>query len=99
MEFNIFRGDVKKLMAFFKRSRYKRIFLKYGHPVSARILWITQTCARVAKLVDALDLGSSSGNRLGVRVSPLAPLSKLESEARSGEPAKRVVTEKAVCGL
>ncbi len=30
--------------------------------------------ARVAELVDALDLGSSSGDRVGVRVSPLAPL-------------------------
>ncbi len=30
--------------------------------------------ARVAELVDALDLGSSSGNRVGVQVSPLAPL-------------------------
>src|SRR5512137_2952759 len=29
--------------------------------------------ARVAELVDALDLGSSSGNRMGVQVSPLAP--------------------------
>ena len=29
--------------------------------------------ARVAELVDALDLGSSSGDRVGVRVSPLAP--------------------------
>ncbi len=30
--------------------------------------------ARVAELVDALDLGSSSGNRMGVQLSPLAPL-------------------------
>ena len=29
--------------------------------------------ARVAELVDALDLGSSSGDRVGVQVSPLAP--------------------------
>jgi hypothetical protein len=29
--------------------------------------------ARVAELVDALDLGSSSGDRMGVQVSPLAP--------------------------
>ncbi len=32
--------------------------------------------ARVAELVDALDLGSSSGNRVGVQVSPLAPILK-----------------------
>ena len=31
--------------------------------------------ARVAELVDALDLGSSSGDRMGVQVSPLAPTS------------------------
>ena len=31
-------------------------------------------CARVAELVDALDLGSSSGDRVGVQVSPLAPV-------------------------
>ena len=31
------------------------------------------TDARVAELVDALDLGSSSGDRVGVQVSPLAP--------------------------
>ena len=30
--------------------------------------------ARVAELVDALDLGSSSGNRVGVQISPLAPV-------------------------
>ena len=29
--------------------------------------------ARVAELVDALDLGSSSGNRVGVQLSPFAP--------------------------
>ena len=29
--------------------------------------------ARVAELADALDLGSSSGNRMGVQISPLAP--------------------------
>ena len=29
--------------------------------------------ARVAELVDALDLGSSSGDRVGVQISPLAP--------------------------
>jgi hypothetical protein len=29
--------------------------------------------ARVAELVDALDLGSSSGDRVGVQLSPLAP--------------------------
>jgi hypothetical protein len=28
----------------------------------------------VAELADALDLGSSSGNRMGVQVSPLAPV-------------------------
>ncbi len=33
------------------------------------------TDARVAELVDALDLGSSSGDRVGVQVSPLAPTS------------------------
>ena len=33
--------------------------------------------ARVAELVDALDLGSSSGDRVGVQVSPLAPSSSL----------------------
>ena len=27
----------------------------------------------MAELVDALDLGSSSGDRMGVQVSPLAP--------------------------
>ena len=32
------------------------------------------TDARVAELVDALDLGSSSGDRVGVQVSPLAPI-------------------------
>ena len=32
--------------------------------------------ARVAELVDALDLGSSSGDRVGVQVSPLAPVNK-----------------------
>ena len=35
--------------------------------------YIEKTDARVAELVDALDLGSSSGNGMGVRVSPLAP--------------------------
>jgi hypothetical protein len=30
--------------------------------------------ARVAELVDALDLGSSSGDRVGVQLSPLAPV-------------------------
>ena len=34
---------------------------------------IRLTYARVAELVDALDLGSSSGDRVGVQVSPLAP--------------------------
>ena len=29
--------------------------------------------ARVAEMVDALDLGSSSGDRVGVQISPLAP--------------------------
>ena len=29
--------------------------------------------ARVAELADALDLGSSSGDGMGVQVSPLAP--------------------------
>ena len=29
--------------------------------------------ARVAKMVDALDLGSSPGNRMGVQIPPLAP--------------------------
>ena len=44
--------------------------------------WLTDqiyfylTDARVAELVDALDLGSSSGDRVGVQVSPLAPTSK-----------------------
>ena len=30
--------------------------------------------AKVAELVDALDLGSSSGDRVGVQISPFAPL-------------------------
>ena len=30
----------------------------------------------MAELVDALDLGSSSGDRVGVQVSPLAPFYK-----------------------
>ena len=29
--------------------------------------------ARVAELVDALDLGSSPGDRMGVQLPPLAP--------------------------
>ncbi len=33
--------------------------------------------ARVAELVDALDLGSSPGNRVGVQIPPLAPTNKL----------------------
>ena len=36
--------------------------------------------ARVAELVDALDLGSSSGDRVGVQVSPLAPTLKKDAE-------------------
>ena len=32
--------------------------------------------ARVAELADALDLGSSSGNRVGVQISPFAPVKK-----------------------
>ena len=28
----------------------------------------------MAELADALDLGSSSGNRMGVQISPLAPV-------------------------
>ena len=42
----------------FKGSGYSPTFKRY---------------ARVAELVDALDLGSSSGDRVGVQVSPLAP--------------------------
>ena len=42
-----------------------------GLMVSRALIIIQQ--ARVAELVDALDLGSSSGDRVGVQVSPLAP--------------------------
>jgi hypothetical protein len=43
-------------------------------PGQAKLLEASTTnrYARVAELVDALDLGSSSGDRVGVRVSPLA---------------------------
>ncbi len=40
------------------------------------VFWAHDKCnrsAKVAELVDALDLGSSSGNRVGVQVSPFAP--------------------------
>jgi hypothetical protein len=35
---------------------------------------LTNQNARVAELADALDLGSSSGDRVGVQISPLAPV-------------------------
>ena len=39
---------------------------------------LPEKIARVAELVDALDLGSSSGDRMGVQVSPLAPIKNLK---------------------
>jgi hypothetical protein len=47
----------------------------------------------VAELADALDLGSSSGNRMGVQISPLAPaysishplLSTMQKLSRPGQ--------------
>ena len=39
---------------------------------------LLEEIARVAELVDALDLGSSSGDRMGVQVSPLAPIKNLK---------------------
>jgi hypothetical protein len=39
---------------------------------------LLENIARVAELVDALDLGSSSGDRMGVQVSPLAPITNLK---------------------
>ena len=37
------------------------------------VRWVVLKYARVAELADALDLGSSSGNGVGVQISPLAP--------------------------
>lgn len=39
----------------------------------------------MAELVDALDLGSSSGNRVGVQLSPLAPTQFLPESCMKGE--------------
>ena len=61
----------------------KRIFLESYPAVRVylavcRVFFVFEALAfrapaRVAELVDALDLGSSSGDRMGVQVSPLAP--------------------------
>jgi hypothetical protein len=47
--------------------------LKFDFPLCGRVHEKTSHSAKVAELVDALDLGSSSGNRMGVQVSPFAP--------------------------
>ncbi len=38
-----------------------------------QIIQLFNLYARVVELADALDLGSSSGNRMGVQISPFAP--------------------------
>jgi hypothetical protein len=51
----------------------KRPFLRKHFRTGRRPLNKARPRARVAELVDALDLGSSSGDGVGVQVSPLAP--------------------------
>ncbi len=81
------------MMEFFKKPLYKRLFRFFylaGDPFPAcflslnKMIQIAEISARVAKLVDALDLGSSSGDRMGVRVSPLAPFSRPIFSSRPG---------------
>ena len=52
------------------------------------------TDARVAELVDALDLGSSSGDRMGVRVSPLAPFAEPVGKILPELPVSLVINGK-----
>ena len=58
------------------RNFYKTTASLRGRGRIGMLLSQRRNIARVAKLADALDLGSSGRKPLGVRLPPLAPISK-----------------------